>query len=401
MRLTDDLAYALRALAATPLRTALTLTAVAIGAAAVLALTALGEGARRYVVGAFASLGTNLLVVLPGRTETAGVSPGLFLGETPRALTLEDALALRRSPHVRRVAPVVVGSAPASYGGREREVTVLGSTPDLVGVRHWRLGRGRNLPAGDPARARAVCVLGAGIARELFGVRSPLGRWIRLGDRRFRVAGVLAPQGFALGIRVDEMVIVPVASAQALFETESLFRVLVEARSRREVPAARRDVLRILEARHGEADVTVVTQDAVLAAFDRIFRMLTYALAGLAAVSLAVAGILIMNILFISIAGRRAEIGLLKALGATPRAITALFVTEAGLLGAAGGLAGIGLGLLLVAVVGHLYPAFPVAAPPWAAPAALAVALAGGLLFGALPARRAAAEDPVAALAGR
>ncbi|HHQ41654.1 MAG TPA: ABC transporter permease, partial [Chromatiales bacterium] len=197
--------------------------AVAIGAGAVLMLSALGEGARRYVVREFAALGTNLLIVLPGRSETAGAAPGLFVGMTPRELTLEDALALLRSPHVRRVAPVVVGSAPVSRGAREREATVLGSTAELVRVRHWRLARGRNLPEGDPRRALAVCLLGATVARELFGADPPLGQWVRIGDRRFRVIGVLAPQGFALGVKVDEMVVVPVASAQALFDTSGLF----------------------------------------------------------------------------------------------------------------------------------------------------------------------------------
>ncbi len=402
MRGAEVLAFSVRSLAAHPVRTALTMLAVAIGAGAVLMLSALGEGARRYVVREFAALGTHLLIVLPGRSETAGAAPGLLAGMTPRELTLEDALALRRSRHVRRVAPVVVGSAPVSRGAREREATVLGSTAELVRVRRWRLARGRNLPAGDPRAAQAVCLLGATVARELFGAEPPLGRWVRIGDRRFRVIGVLAPQGFALGVKVDEMVVVPVASAQALFDTSGLFRVLVEARGREAVAPARRDVLAILRERHrGEEDVTVVTQDAVLAAFDRILRALTYALAALAAVSLGVAGILVMNIMLVSVAGRRAEIGLLKALGATPALIARLFVAEAGALAAAGGAAGVAFGLGAVELAARLYPSFPLAAPWWSVPAALGVALAAGAGFGVLPARRAARLDPVAALAPR
>ncbi len=396
------LAFALRSLAAVPLRTALTLLAVGIGAGAVLTLSALGEGARRYVTREFAALGTNLLVVLPGRSETAGVTPGLFLGETPRDLTLDDALALARSPHVRRVAPIVVGSARVSHGARAREATVLASTPGLVAIRRWRIARGRNLPEGDPRRGRSACLLGARLARELFGAEPALGRWVRVGDRRLRVVGVLAAQGFGLGIQTDDMVIVPVATGMALFRTESLFRIMVEARSREAVPLAREAVRAILRERHGgEEDVTVVTQDAVLGAFDRILRALTYALAGLAGISLGVAGILVMNVMLIGVAARRAEIGLLKALGAPPGLIGRLFLAEAALLGAAGGLAGLGVGWLAVLLVGRIYPAFPIAAPGWAAAAAFGVALAGATLFGLLPARRAARLDPVAALADR
>ncbi|MHB8767129.1 MAG: ABC transporter permease [Deferrisomatales bacterium] len=401
MRFADLLGFALGSLAGHRLRTALTLAATSIGVASVVLLTSLGEAARRYVTGEFASLGTHLLIVVPGRSETSGV-PNVFVGQTPRDLTLADAAALTRSPWVRRVAPLSLGSAPVAWGGREREVPVLGSTAELLALRHWELARGRFLPGGDPERAPAVCVLGAKVSRELFGSRGGVGEWVRIGVRRFRVIGVLASEGRSIGVDVEEVAIVPVAAAQALFDTSSLVRILVEVRGREALPRARDHVVATLRDRHqGEEDVTVVTQDAVLATFDRILGALTLAVAGIAGVSLGVAGILIMNVMLVVVSQRTAEIGLLKALGAPAGRVLALFLAEAALLSAAGAAAGLGLGYGGSWALGRFYPALPLGPPAWAGAAATGVAVATGLLFGAAPARRAARLDPVQALTGR
>jgi putative ABC transport system permease protein len=401
MRPLDSLRFAARASGGNRLRTALLLLAMAIGVASVVALVTLGEGARAYVTGQFSSLGTHLLIVLPGRFETTGGPPPL-LGETPRDLTLADALALARSTAVQRVAPIVVGSAPVAVGSRERETTVLGTTPELLAVRQLAMAQGDFLPPGQGGRGAAVCVLGAKTRRELFAGRSPLGQWLRIGDRRFRVIGVLAPKGQSIGTDMSDVVIVPVGAAQALFNTESLFRVLVQATGREAVPRAKAALLAILKERHdGEDDVTVITQDALLSTFDRILRALTLAVAGIAAISLGVAGILIMNVMLVAVSQRRAEIGLLKALGATPRRIMVLFMTEAALLSLCGALLGHAAAALGILIMGPLFPAFPLPVPPWALAAATAVALAAGLLFGTLPARRAARLDPVEALSRR
>ncbi len=402
MSAADVLRFAFRALQGFRMRTLLMLLAMAIGVAAVVILTALGDGARRYVVDQFASLGTNLLIVLPGRAETTGSAPGMLIGETPRDLTLDDALALTRSRYTGRIAPLNVGAAQVSWGGLNREVPVLGSTAELLEVRHMQLAQGRFLPGGDPRAAAPVVVLGAKVRQELFGAHPAIGEWLRIGDRRFRVVGVLAAQGQSLGFNTDEIVIVPVASAQMLFNTPSLFRILLEARTHEGVARTKADVLSILRARHeGEEDVTVITQDAVLATFDKILHALTLAVAGIAAISLAVAGILIMNVMLIAVASRTTEIGLLKAIGAAPVQIRLLFFAEAALLSLAGALAGLVLGQLGSFVIGRIYPTLPVAAPAWAVVAALGTALGTGILFSILPARRAARLDPVTALARR
>lgn len=399
MRMTDVIQFASGSLSGSRSRTLLMILAMSIGVAAVVVLTALGEGARRYVVNQFSSLGTNLVIVLPGRTETAGIGPGMLLGQIPRELTLDDAQALLRSYAIGRIAPLTVGSTQVSLGALNREVVVLGSTSDLLEVRHMSLGQGQFLPPGNMFSSESVIVLGAKIRRELFGQDQAIGAWVRLGDRRFRVIGVMASQGESLGFNTDEIVIVPVASAHLLFNTSGLFRILVEAKSRDAIAQAEKDAEQILMRRHsGERDMTIITQDAVLATFDRILTALTLAVGGIAAISLSVAGILIMNVMLIAVSQRIREIGLLKALGAPGAQIRNLFFAEAILLSGMGSVAGLILGEAGVLVIGKIYPTLPVAAPWWAVLAALATALGTGILFSVWPARRAAQLDPVMAL---
>jgi len=400
----DVTRMSLQALRRYPLRTAMMLLAIAIGVAAVVLLTAVGEGARRYVTGQFSSLGTELLIVLPGRADTAGGGSvqGLLVGETARELTLEDTIAIMRSPRIRRVTPLVLGAGTASSGARERDITVLGTGAAMLAIQHWVMGAGRFLPEGELDTAQPVCVLGFTVARELYPSQSPLGEWLRIGDARCRVLGVLSEQGLAGGFNVDETVITPVANAQQIFNTSAVFRILVEANDRDSVTAARRDIMAIVKLRHaGEEDITVVTQDALVSTFDTIFNMITVGLAGIAAISLVVAGVLIMNVMLVAVSQRTGEIGLLKAVGARNRQILALFLTEAACLSLLGACVGLVLGAGGISLMKILFPVLDFAAPPWASASAVGVAVASGLLFGILPARRAAALDPVNALMRR
>ncbi len=398
---TDIVNFALRAVTAHRIRTLLILLAMAIGVGTVIVLTALGESARRYVTSEFASLGTNLLIVLPGRTETTGGPPPLF-GEVPRDLTIDDALALLHSHSINRVAPLIVGSAPVSYAGLEREVTILGTTADYAPIRHLNMALGRFLPETDPRQIVSVCVLGKKIKMELFGNVNALGQWLRIGDRRYRVVGVLGKTGISIGVDIDDIAIIPVASAQILFNQPSLFRIIVEGRSSTDLPRSVSDIKQIISERHeGEDDVTVITQDSVVATFNKIFKALTYGLAGIAAISLSVAGILIMNVMLVSVTQRTTEIGLLKALGAPAWIIRRLFITEALLLSVLGGLFGVVLGIAAAEVLRRIYPILPIAPPVWAIIAAFGTAIATGLVFGVMPASRAARLDPVTALSGR
>ncbi len=402
MRSTDLIRFARDAATGNPLRASLLVLAMAIGVGAVVVLTALGDGARRYVMDEFSSLGSNLVIVLPGRTETGGFSPGGAVTNTPRDLTVDDAKALLRAHAVTQVAPLAVGTSEISVGGRLREVIVAGTTAEYLSLRRMALAQGRFLAAGDWNHGAAEVVIGANVRRELFGNNPALGQLVRVGDRRVRVVGILAASGQGLGMNSDELVMVPVSLAQAMFNSNTLFRILVEANSRGAIDAAKTQVADIIKARHdGELDVTVITQQAVLSTFDRLLGTLTLGVAGIAAISLAVAGILVMNVMLVSVTQRTAEIGLLKALGATGGRIRMVFLTEAAMLSLTGAVVGYLLGQLGAAVIRQLYPTFPAYAPDWAVLAGLGTALVTGVIFGVLPARRAARLDPVQALSRR
>lgn len=396
----DVVRFAARALLGHRLRSALSLLGVAIGVAAVVVLTALGEGARRYVTGQFAGLGTNLLIVLPGRTETTGAVPGV--GGVPNDLTLDDARALVRSvPGVEKVAPVSMGTETVSHRERQRQVAVLGSTAELLEVRRLKLARGEFLPPGEFDRGDAVVVLASKAARELFPGEDPLGAVVRVGDFRLRVIGILAPRGVQLGVDMDDAVILPVASAMRLLNRRSLFRILVQVRAHAAVDPARQAVVDLLKERHGEEDVTCFTQEAMLATFSKVLTALTLAVAAIAAISLSVAGLGIMNVMLVTVSERTQEIGLLKAIGAGRRQVLLVFLTEALLLAAAGALLGVLVGDVAALTLSRLYPDLDARPPAWAVAAALGVAVVVGGVFGVLPARRATSLDPVAALARR
>lgn len=395
----DVLRFALGALSGHRLRSGMSLLGVAIGVAAVVALTALGEGARRYVTQQFADIGSNVLIVFPGKNETTGGMPGL--GGVPNDLTLDDAIALRRGiPELARVVPIAMGTETISHGERRRQVAVAGTTREMLEVRGLNLARGRYLPPGDRGE-ETVAVLGKTVALELFPGEDPVGQVIRVGDWRLRVIGVTGPRGVQLGLDLDDLVTVPVGTAMRLLNRSSLFRILIQARSPAETRTAQEKVVALLTERHGEEDVTCIRQDAVASSFDAILAALTLALAAIAAISLAVAGIGIMNVMLVSVSERTREVGLLKALGAGRRQILAVFLVEAAALSTAGGLLGLLLGQAALAVLLRFYPDLPAQAPVWAVVAALVVSAVVGIVFGMLPARRATRLDPVAALARR
>jgi putative ABC transport system permease protein len=402
MKLLDTLRFAQTAAAGTPLRTGLLIIAMSIGVAAVVILTALGDGARRYVVEEFSSIGSNLVIILPGRSETRGFNPGNLVTSTVRDLTVEDAQSLLRVPGVVRVAPIIIGTTEINAHGKLRETMLVGSTSEFIEVRHLKLAQGRFLSRDELGRGSAEVVLGATIRNELFGNENPLGQTVRIGDRRLRVVGVLTEGGRGMGMTTNDLLIVPVTMAQAMFNTSTLFRVLIEVRNRESVENAKTAVLKIIIARHdGEEDVTVISQDAVLKTFDKILGVLTMGVAGIAAISLAVAGILVMNVMLVSVTQRTGEIGLLKALGATAHTIRTAFLTEAAMLSLVGALIGVFLGETAAAILRHIYPSFPAYPPSWAILAGVGTALATGLIFGVMPARKAALLDPVQALSRR
>jgi putative ABC transport system permease protein len=397
MKLLDQLVFNRQVFLRHRVRTLLMLLAVAIGVASVILLTSLGEGARGYVDREFSALGNRILIVLPGRKETTGGGPPMY-GASPRDLTLEDANALGRIPGVVAVAPIVAGTTTISHSSRSREVITLGSTAAFFAVRQLQVGAGSVLSARAESEPLAVAVLGVKVKRELFGSSLALGQWVRVGDRRMRVVGVLEERGESLGL---DMLVIPVRTAEQLFDSPGLFRILLDIAPSADSDKIKEKILNVIRKRHdGEEDVTVISQDSMLAAFDNILATLTMAIAAISSISLLVAGILIMNIGLISVSQRRQEIGLLKAIGASSRQIKQLFIGESLMLISMGSAVGISFAFALIALFAGLWPSFPLHPPVWAVPAALLVAFGTGLVFSIMPAKRAAALDPVLALRG-
>jgi len=401
MRPADLLRFNLRLLTGQWFRSLMSLLATAVGVAAVLLLTGLGEGARRFVLDEFNLLGKDVLIVLPGRKETTGGLPPLS-GEGTRDLTLADAEAILQLPGVRSVAPLVVGLTQVEASGRNRELVVIGTSIELFRMRQFHAAQGQLLPELPLERAAPVCVIGPEVRRALFDQQPALGRWLRTGDRRCRIIGVLEDRGVSLGTDMNESVILPVASAQQLFNTEGLFRLFVQVQQLEQIDRLKADILALIQARHqGERDITLITQDSLLSVFDNILQLLTLAVGAIAAISLIVAGILIMNITLISVSQRTPEIGLLKALGASERQIHRLFLSEALMMALIGAVLGVLVGYALLWSGHWLWPQFPVAVPFWALGGALLLAVSVALIFAWLPARRAARLPPALALRGQ
>lgn len=381
-------------------RSALSLLGVVIGVVAVVTLTAIGEGALRYVTTQFASLGSSIVSVSPGKNETTGGMPH-GIGGVPNDLTLRDAIVLeRRIPSVQTAVPLSVSTGIVSYRERGRTVPIVGATSDFARLQQLDLAIGSFLPESELDRGASVVVLGHKVAKELFAEANPLGSKVRIGTWRMRVIGVLQERGHQLGMDVDETVFIPTASGMRMANKSSVNRIMLELHPKSDPEKTIAQVKALLIERHDEEDFTCISQDAVLASLSSILGILTMVVAGIASVSLAVAGIGIMNVMLVSVSERTSEVGLLKAVGATKEQILKIFLLEATMLSLAGGVLGLLTGTALVMIGDMLYPTVDVVTPLWAIGAVMLLSLGTGIIFGVLPAWRAARLDPVAALQG-
>ena len=397
MTTAESLRFVGGALRGQRLRSALSALGVAIGVAAVMLLTSLGEGTRNYIVGQFTQFGTALIGINPGKVKTFGI-PGVF-GGTTHQLTIDDAEALRRVPEVEHVVPVAFGQARVEFGAVGRSVYIYGVNHELPAAWRFGVGQGSFLPPIDPHRQSSVAVLGPTLAREIFGATPPLGERVRIGGRGFVVIGLMASKGQLLGFDVDDSCYIPVASAMDLFNLTELQEIDVVASSTEAIPSAVEGIKRVLTARHrGQEDFTVTTQTEMLDTFGRVIGIITVAVSAIAGISLLVGAMGILTIMWISVHERTAEIGLLRALGVTRAGVQRLFLTEALLLSVLGGAAGIFGGVVIVTVARALVPGLPLATPPEAVAAAVAMSLLVGVVSGIAPARRAASLDPIEAL---
>jgi putative ABC transport system permease protein len=378
------------------LRATLTILGIAIGIASVVLLTSIGEGIHRFVLAEFTQFGTTLIGINPGKATTFGASVGVFGNDHP--LTLDDSEALRRVPHTRAIVPVVQGNAEIEAQGRKRRTTVYGVGPQMPQAFSLEVASGRFLPQDDINAPRAFAVLGSKLKQELFASSNPLGEKIRIGGENYRVIGVMESKGQILGFDLDDTVYIPAARALSMYNRDSLMEIDLmyeEGQDEQQVVSA---IKRILTARHGREDFTITTQQQMLDVMGDILNILTFAVAALGGISLLVGGVGILTIMLIAIQERTAEIGLLRALGARQSQILWLFLGEAIVLSAIGGLLGLIIGIATAQLLHLLLPALPVHTPLHYIVLAVGIAVIIGLLSGVLPARKAASMNPVDAL---
>ncbi|WP_418317347.1 ABC transporter permease [Piscinibacter sakaiensis] len=393
----DSVRFAWRAITAHRLRSFLTLAGIAVGIAAVILLTSIGEGIHRFVLSEFSQFGTNVIGIAPGRIGTRGGPPS-GLPTSVRPLTLDDARALERVPGVSGVVPTAWGNAEAQARGRVRRTTIYGVGAAALEVFNMQIAVGQFLPADADEQARSFVVLGPKLKQELFGADNALGERLRIAGQSFRIIGVLQPKGQFLGIDLDDTAFIPAARALELFNRDGLTEINLTYAAGASDQAVAAGAEAVLAARHGRADFTVTTQQEMLATLSNILDILTMAVAALGSISLLVGSVGIVTIMTIAVAERSHEIGLMIALGGRRQTILWLFLGEAVVLAVLGSLLGVAIGYGLALLIRLLLPALPVATPLLYVVLAVASSALIGLLAGVLPARGASRLDPVDAL---
>lgn len=399
MSLLEVVRLALEALRANTFRTALTMLGMIIGVFAVVLLVSLGEGARSYVLGEFDALGTNLIVVQPGKTDDRGAfSPPV--GTASRKMTLEDVVALeKRAFNLEEVSGLVFATAKARYEDAASNINVFGVNDRFPRIIEMRVAQGAFFSQEESEFGRRVAVIGSRLAENLFGTTYPVGRKIKLNESEFRVVGVLHPMGEKLGLNLDEIVNIPTRAALKLFNEDKLFGIRAKASSRAGVTDAVEEIREILlERRDGEEDFTILTQAAMMESMNTILGMLTYVLAGIAAISMLVGGIGIMNIMLVSVSERTQEIGIRRAVGARQIDVLKQFLVEAIVLSVLSGAVGLGLALLVTASIGMFTEGFNMTAPLWILPPAFLLSVVVGVVFGVWPAAKASRIETLDAL---
>jgi len=397
LNFSEQIRVSVDSIKANKLRSILTTLGVVIGVASVILLVSIGEGMRSYLADIFAGMGSNLLFVFPGKSDTRGHGRTLT---TVRKLTLEDSRALRqRSVKIMGVSPLVIGGGIVERGSVSRDVLVMGTDDEFPVVHSQGVATGQFIRKDDVGNKHRITVIGKTVAREMFGDRSPLGQPIKISESRYRVVGVMEPKGQSLGFDFDDMVYIPVTCALDLFGQEGLTRISVKAANKSNLDPAVADIKRILKGRHNNReDFTIVSQADLLDTFNQIAETMTYVLLGIASISLLVGGIGIMNIMLVSVRERTREIGIRKALGARKRDILAQFLVESVSVSMLGGAIGLGLGALTGAGVSWAIPEIPTKITPWIILVAFGFSVAVGVFFGVAPARKAADLDPIESL---
>lgn len=396
MHFKDFITLSFSAIRAKRMRSGLTTLGVAIGIAAVVLLTSIGEGLQRYILAEFSQFGTNIIGIHPGKISTAGFAGAMI--SSVRPLTLEDAQALTRIPQIIAAVPVIQGNALIEGNERQRRTAIYGVGPDVPAVWRFKTAIGQFLPDDDPRSARSFAVLGSKVREELFGKQTPLGEVIRVGGYRFRVTGVMEAKGQLLGFDLDDAVYIPAIKSMEMFNRDSLMEIDVLYKANADATQVSNRIAELLLARHGTEDFTIITQEQMLEVLTSVLDAITFAVGALGGISLLVGGVGILTIMTIAVKERTAEIGLLAALGAGQRQILLLFLLEAMVLSGIGGIVGLAVGWSGAELIHYLVPAIPAHTSWKFVIAAELLALGVGMVAGVIPATKASRMNPVEAL---
>lgn len=377
-------------------RSLLTALGIIIGVSAVILLVSLGQGLQNYITGQFESLGTNLIYVLPGQTLEQG------FGQGPPNLA-GSKLTLRHVDEIKNLGGPIKNAAadndiPASveYRGQSKYTTVGGLSAEWIEMINIEVESGRTITQSDVKLSRNVTFLGQSIVEEFFGSSNPIGKRITIADEKFEVVGVIGEIGAqSIGFDIDNFVGIPITVSQRIFGNDNLQTIIVQAKTSEDIPSAIDAVERYLLKQMDEDDFSVVDQSSLLETINNILGVLTAALGGIAAISLVVGGVGIMNIMYVSVTERTKEIGLRKAVGAKPQDILSQFVIEAVTLSLLGGGIGIVIGITGAAAINQFFPAVVTF---WSVFLAFGVSAVVGIVFGVAPALRASRLDPIDAL---
>lgn len=396
MYILDLIKFTLGAIVAHRLRSMLTILGIMVGIGSVVLLTSIGEGVRLFVLSEFTQFGTNLLAVVPGKTTTMGISGATI--STVRPLSLDDAEALKHVENAIAVVPIVQGNASVEFEDRKRRTMVLGVGPDVPEVWKMPVGSGRFLPKGGFSASRSYAVLGYTMRDELFMNTNPLGKRVRVGGDRYRVIGVMAPKGQMLGFDLDDTIFLPVDKTMEMFDREGVMEVDVLYEPGTSSKRMEQNVKRMLIARHGHEDFSIITQDKMLQVLDTILNILTLGVAAIGSISLVVGAVGIVTIMTIAVSERTAEIGLLRALGAKQVHILNLFLGEAVVLSGIGGLCGVAVTVILIYLIKLFLPDLPLQVAWYYIGLALGLSAVIGVIAGITPAIHAAKMHPLEAL---
>lgn len=377
-------------------RSLLTALGIIIGVSAVILLISLGQGLQNYIAGQFESLGTNLIFVIPGQTLEEGFGQGAP-NLSGSKLTLKHVGELQKlGGPIKNAAADTDIPATVEYRGKSKYTTVGGLSAEWIEMVNIEIQDGRSITDSDVKLARNVTFLGQSIVRDLFGSSDPIGKRITIANEKFEVVGVIGEIGTqSIGFDIDNFVGIPITVSQRIFGNENVQSIIVQAKSQEDVQAAIDDVERYLLKEMDEDDFSVADQSSLLETINQIIGVLTAALGGIAAISLVVGGVGIMNIMYVSVTERTKEIGLRKAVGAKPSDILSQFVIEAVTLSLVGGGIGIGIGLVGAAAINQFFPAVVTF---WSVLLAFGVSATVGVIFGVAPALRASRLDPIDAL---